>query len=371
MAGVPTVYQVAERAGVSTATVSRVLNATGRVLPQTRDKVLAAVAELGYLPSGAAQDLASRRTAVLGLCFPDLADDQDMAHSDASYWYDEVIRGMERAARRRGYAVLIAASHESDDVRLVLTVAGRCDGLVVLAGTVPVRMLEHIAMRIPVVVLAAGREPGETAGLLDHLSVASETGGYQLTAHLADQHGYQRMTFVAGPRDSPDSAHRFEGFRKAMAERGLATAQEPGYHADFTTAGGRRAASAIFAAPGPAPRALVCANDQMAAGAMAALQAAGLRVPQDVAVAGFDGIQLSAHLRPGLTTVAAPMRTLGGQAVDLITDRIASPSQPARSIQLAVRLVLRGSCGCPEPADRQSGQPLPPDHRPLLLGGIA
>jgi len=144
MRSMPTVYEVAERAGVSIASVSRVLAGHDRVRPETSARVLAAVAELGYVPSGAAQDLAGRRTAVLGLCFPDLigdrdtgapnSADQDSVHGDAMYWYDEVIRGMERAARRSRYALLIAASHESDDVNLVLTVAGRCDGLVILAG---------------------------------------------------------------------------------------------------------------------------------------------------------------------------------------------------------------------------------------------
>src|SRR5258706_11083268 len=138
MRSTPTVYEVAARAGVSTATVSRVLAGNDRVLEPTRERVLAAVAELGYVPSGAAKDLAARRTGVLGLCFPDLVGDQDIAQGDATYWYDEVIRGMERAARQSGYAVLIAASHESDDVNLVLTVAGRSDGLVVLAHTGPV-----------------------------------------------------------------------------------------------------------------------------------------------------------------------------------------------------------------------------------------
>src|SRR5215469_4378935 len=136
MGSTPTVYDVAERAGVSTATVSRVLSGRNPVLSPTRDRVLSAIAELGYVPSGAAKDLAARRTGVLGLCFPDLVGDQDI-QGDATYWYDEVIRGMERAARRGGYAVMIAATHESDDVDLVLGVAGRCDGLVVLASTVP------------------------------------------------------------------------------------------------------------------------------------------------------------------------------------------------------------------------------------------
>ena len=163
----PSVYEVARLAGVSTATVSRVLAGYERVLPRTRDKVLTAVTELGYVPNGAARDLAARRTGVLGLCFPDLGfpdpgipdpgiPDLDNEDGDAAYWYDEVIRGMERAARRSGYAVLIAASHHRDDSGLVLSIAGRCDGLVVLALTAPLSMIEHVATRIPVVLLATG-----------------------------------------------------------------------------------------------------------------------------------------------------------------------------------------------------------------------
>jgi LacI family transcriptional regulator len=393
----PTVYEVAERARVSTATVSRVLAGSGRVLPPTRERVLAAVAELGYVPSGAAKDLAARRTGVLGLCFPDLVGDEDINRGDATYWYDEVIRGMERAARRSGNAVLIAASHESDDINLVLGVAGRCDGLVVLAHTVPVRMLSHIAMRIPVVVLAAQPELHGTGHRLDHLSVANESGAYQVTAHLADYHGYDSIGFIAGPPESPDSASRFDGFRRAMTERGLGqrrpagrqdraaesgtTGHEtsgrettghgmidprrPDAHGDFTTDGGRRAAAEILAAA-RMPRALVCANDQTAIGVMRELQHAGLRIPGDVALTGFDGISIGEHLRPGITTVVQPMRELGETAVTLIKERIASPALPSRALQLPVRMELRGSCGCAEP-DSQ----LDYKYRPVGNGAAA
>src|SRR5690348_16512130 len=333
----PSVYEVARLAGVSTATVSRVLAGYERVLPRTRDKVLTAVTELGYVPSGAARDLAARRTGVLGLCFPDL----DTEDGDAAYWYDEVIRGMERAARRRGYAVLIAASHHRDDSGLVLSIAGRCDGLVVLARTAPQAMIEHVATRIPVVLLATEEGGGRPDRAIDHLAVANETGAYQVTAHLADGHGYTSICFIAGPPDSPDSARRLDGFRRATA--GLPEA--PVYHGDFTTAGGRRVAERIIAA-GRVPRALVCANDQTAIGAMAALEQAGLSVPGDVAVTGFDGIQLGQHLRPGLTTVVQPMAALGDTAVAMLSDRIGGAELPPRTVELPVRLELRGSCGC-------------------------
>ena len=343
----PSVYEVAQLAGVSTATVSRVLAGYERVLPGTKAKVLTAVTELGYVPSGAARNLAARRTGVLGLCFPELAEDE----SDAAYWYDEVIRGMERAARRSGYAVLIAASHHRDDGGLVLSIAGRCDGLVVLARTAPLAMIEHVAARIPVVLLAAegGRGPDEGSGDrgVDCLAVANETGAYQVTSHLVDMHGYPDICFIGGPPDSPDSASRHDGFRRAAAGLGRQPADVPAYHGDFTTAGGHRVAERIMGTR-RVPRALVCANDQMAIGAMAALQHAGLSVPGDVAVSGFDGIQLGRHVRPGLTTVVQPMAALGDTAVAMLKDRMADATLPQRTVELPVRLELRGSCGCPE-----------------------
>ena len=307
--------------------------------------MLTAVTELGYVPNGAAKDLAARRTGVLGLCFPELAEDE----SDAAYWYDEVIRGMERAARRSGYAVLIAASHYRDDGGLVLSIAGRCDGLVVLARTAPLEMIEHVATRIPVVLLAtrAGSDNGSGDRAVDYLTVANETGMHQVTSHLVDMHGYPDVCFIGGPPDSPDSASRHDGFRRAAAGLGRQPADVPAYHGDFTTAGGRRVAERIICTR-RVPRALVCANDQMAIGAMAALQQAGLSVPGDVAVTGFDGIQLGRHLRPSLTTVVQPMAALGDTAVAMLKDRMADGTLPQRTAELPVRLELRGSCGCPE-----------------------
>jgi len=352
----PSVYEVARLAGVSTATVSRVLAGYERVLPRTRDKVLTAVTELGYVPNGAARDLAARRTGVLGLCFPDLGfpdlglpdpglPDLDNEDGDAAYWYDEVIRGMERAARRSGYAVLIAASHHRDDSGLVLSIAGRCDGLVVLARTAPLSMIEHVATRIPVVLLATEEGGDGPDRAIDYLAVANETGAYQVTAHLAGVHGYTGISFIAGPPDSPDSARRLDGFRRATAGLASEGRSTPVYYGDFTTAGGRRVAERIIAA-GQVPRALVCANDQTAIGVMAALQQAGLNVPGDVAVTGFDGIRLGRHLHPSLTTVVQPMAALGDTAVTMLKDRINGAPLPRRTVELPVRLELRGSCGC-------------------------
>ncbi len=154
----PSVYEVARRAGVSTATVSWVLAGYERVLPGTRDKVLTAVTELGYVPSGAARDPGRsphrRARPVLSRPGPGRPG---TGRATRAYWYDEVIRGMERAARRCGYALLIAASHHRDDGGLVLSIGGPVrSGLVVLARTAPLAMIEHVAARIPVVLASRG-----------------------------------------------------------------------------------------------------------------------------------------------------------------------------------------------------------------------
>src|ERR1051325_10480666 len=167
LVGVPTVYDVAERAKVSIATVSRVYRNPDAVREQTRDRVLAVARELGYVPSGNARGLASRTTGVLGLCFPDYADPDvengETADFDQQTLYaDEITRGMERAARRHGYALLIAASLAGGPESLVATVAGRVDGFAVLAKTVATEDLELMSRRLPVVMIAGPRE-------IDHL----------------------------------------------------------------------------------------------------------------------------------------------------------------------------------------------------------
>jgi LacI family transcriptional regulator len=354
----PTVYDVAERAGVSIATVSRVYRNPDSVRAGTRDKVTAAARTLGYVPSGSARGLASRATRVLGLCFPDYADpdaeeaegDQDGGHDDAELmlYSDEVIRGMERAARRRGYALLIAASLAEGPESLVAEVAGRVDGFAVLARTVPTEELEIIARRLPVVMLAG---PREDAALdhLDHIEVANFDGELAMTRHLLVDHGLRRLAFVGGTPDSPDGEARFRGFQAAHLEAGLPVPARPDVRRELLTqAEGRSVVSELLdhrAAQG-LPQGLVFANDQMAVGALAELRRRSVRVPQDVAVVGFDGIPLGRLVTPALTTVRQPMRTLGEKAVELLVARLEERSREPASEVLPVSVVRRRSCGC-------------------------
>ncbi|WP_405795099.1 LacI family DNA-binding transcriptional regulator [Streptomyces sp. NBC_01506] len=351
----PTVYDVAERSGVSIATVSRVYRNPDSVRAQTRDRVLEAARALGYVPSGNARGLASRTTGVLGLCFPDYADPDAETDAEAEaeaddsavmLYSDQIIRGMERAARRHGYALLIAASLVGGPESLVAKVAGRVDGFAVLARTVPTEDLEVISRRLPVVMLAGPREIDH----LDHIEVANSDGERELARHLIRDHGLRRLAFVGGQRESPDAEARFRGYQEACREAGLPVADEPDLRGEMMTqADGERTTDALLdraAAGRERPQAILFANDQMAIGALHALERRGVRVPDDIAVTGFDGIPLSRMVRPPLTTVRQPMRRLGEEAVELLIQRLADPTRDPVSLMLPVSVARRTSCGC-------------------------
>lgn len=357
-------YDVAERSGVSIATVSRVYRNPDSVRAQTRDRVLAAARALGYVPSGSARGLASRTTGVLGLCFPDYTDpdaeadgvDAEDDDSGVMLYFDQILRGMERAARRHGYALLIAASPESGPRSLVEQVAGRVDGFAVLARTVPTEDLEVISRRLPVVMLAGPREIDH----LDHIEVANADGERELTRHLIEDHGLRRLAFIGGELDSPDALARFAGFRAACRDAGLPVPDEPAVQGVMMTrAEGARAAETLLDRAGERPQAMLFANDQMAVGALHALERRGVRVPEDIAVAGFDGIPLSRIVRPALTTVRQPMLRLGEEAVGLLVRRLQDRTRDPVSLMLPVSVARRASCGCGPDGPRASAAPAP------------
>lgn len=355
MSTAPTVYDVAERSGVSIATVSRVYRNPDSVRAETRERVLAAARELGYVPSGNARGLASRSTGVLGLCFPDYSDPDAEAEAteaeeeDAATLYaDQIIRGMERAARRHGYALLIAASLKGGPESLVAKVAGRVDGFAVLARTVPTQELEVISRRQPVVMLAGPREGTDHLDHLDHIEVANFDGQHELTRHLIEDHGLRRLAYIGSAEESPDVEARFRGYLAACRTGGVRVSDEPDLRvAMMTQAEGEHAVDVLLAREGERPDALVFANDQLAVGALHALEQQGLRVPDDVVVTGFDGIPLSRLVRPALTTVRQPMLRMGEEAVELLIKRLTGTrdTEPV-SLMLPVTVVRRASCGC-------------------------
>lgn len=343
-----TIYEVARRSGVSTATVSRVMADGTGFSAQTRDRVRATAAELGWFPNGPARGLASRRTGIVGLIFPDLGGSGD-AEEESPLYVDQIIRGAERAAAAAGNAVLIAATQTESGRRLALSVAAKVDGLVVLARSLPDDDIAAISRTVPVVLLASPLAAGSSA---DCVRADNRGGGRAITEHLISAHKFLDLAFLAGPDGSPDSDERFAGFREALRAAGLPEPRRPAASGGFTEPGGDQAVRRLLAG-GARPRAIVCGNDEMALGALIALRDAGLRVPGDVAVTGFDDIAAARHVRPALSTVRQPMRALGERSVRMLLDRINARDGAERPAQLAVlpvEPVIRRSCGCEDSA---------------------
>jgi len=358
MAKVPTVYDVAERSGVSIATVSRVFRSPDTVREPTRQRVLAAVNDLGYVPSAAARGLAARRTNVIGLFFPGhdetvpdqpvdsargdtvpIVDDDPAGAADGeNLYFDEVLRGAEIEAWRRGFALMVAAGRGNTREALVTDIAGRVDGLAVLARTVPDELLAYVARRIPVVILAGAQRADE----FDHVSASNGPGMRTLANYVLQSHGVHDVVYIAGPTDSPDDAERLAGFRDALADSGVAESSVRILRSDFTRDGGRATAARILA--GPQPRGILCSNDETALGVLDVLEQRGIRVPDDILVTGFDGIAAGRHSRPSLTTVHQPMVELGRAAVHAITARLDDPTLEPQAFTLPVEVVLRQSC---------------------------
>lgn len=334
-----TIYQVARRAGVSIATVSRVQAGHETVTPATRERVRRAIDELDYRPSRSARQLAGQRHDATGVVFPDLSGP----------YYSEVILGYEEKASVEGQGVFILGTHGRAQANLrVAELADRVDGLVVMGRTVDDAVVERmLGAGIPVVMLA--RPPVAAA---DTVRAENDASARALTAHLLE-HGYRRLVFLGDPMGSPDVSERHAGFTAAVRAAGIGE-PEPPVASGFREADGYRAALHLFDTGAP-PDALVAANDEIAIGALRAARARGLAVPGDLAITGWDDISLAEHVRPGLTTVRQPLRALGATAAGLLMERIGSHRTEPRHVLLPTALVVRTSCGTH--ADQEEQRP--------------
>jgi LacI family transcriptional regulator len=349
---VSTLYDVAREAGVSTATVSRVVHGQDRVRPSTRRRVLEAIEALGYIPDGAAQSLAQRRKEVVGLVAIESRGPETDIERDGLLFIEEVLRGVERSLGEIGWSLLISFLSGSDPVvayQRMQKISAKVDGMLIAEGIVGSKQLALLAARIPVALIAA--YPDEPHA--DVIGADNRSGTKAAVCHMVEQHGRTRLFYIAGPADAPDARERCSAFEEAVAEHPGATLTGS-FEGRFAAISGQLAVRELLAGPcQELPDAIVCGNDQMAIGAMRELQTAGVRVPADVAVVGFDDIPLSALLTPPLTTVRQPIRLLGQRACSRLLQRIGDPTLPPRVERLPTELIVRESCGCgrdPAPA---------------------
>ena len=352
----PTIYDVARAAGVSIASVSRVLNGQRNPRQDTKERVLAAVAELGFVPDGAARALSARLKEVVGVIVRrpgglDMDEDMFADAADSLQYPDLINRGIEAAAQRRGFDLLIRSVGitEHDPGGRTLALARKSDGLILHDRVLEPDQMDRLSRQLPIVTLAGYATP-TTANVHGD----NRSGMRALARHLVRDHGYLTLAYLGGYADSPDNIERCEVLAaEAAGGATLATGREwQGY---YFASGGAKVINQLIAAGRELPRAIVCANDQTALGVMSALREHGIDVPGRVAVTGFDDLPMARHLRISLTTVRQPIRELGATAFDVLYSMLNREVPPARDIVLPTELIRRESCGCAVPAAEAGG----------------
>lgn len=305
-----TIYQVSELAGVSLATVSRVMNNNTNVSDATRAKVLAAMEQLDYRPNTIAQSLASNRSNSIGILVSEL-------HGP---FYGDMLSGIENECRAAGKHVIIAAGHseeasEIDGIEFLIS--RNCDALILHVEAVSDDYLIKLAAgKVPVVLI--NRYIPELADNCIRLN--NELGGYLATRQLL-QLGHRALAYISGPMWKSDAKERFAGHQRALAEFNLKMDQRLFAEGDFRDSGGARCMQQLLAS-GQTFSAVVCANDEMAAGAMEVAREQGLAIPQQLSLVGFDNLLLAHYLYPKLTTIDYPVGEMGRMAARWVLKHI-------------------------------------------------
>lgn len=328
----PTIRDVAREAGVGVGTVSRVIGGQAKVAPATRAHVKAVIARMGYRPNLAAQALSRHRTATLEVVVPLITRD----------FYVEVLRGIEIALSNTNYSLLIRTIErpgDRDGVFDALARPGRADGAIIVSHAPTPDLLQRIVRDHVPVVLVDAQHPALPGVAVDHESAAATA-----VRHLIGL-GHRRIALVdhavsAFAQGSP--AGRRRGYRLALAEAELPVAPANEFVAEFSPAGGEAALRALLSQPEP-PSALFVGSDWQASGIVAAAWRQGLRVPEDLAIVGYNDIDLAAYL--DLTTMRVPMREMGGRGVQTLLAALGGEAETPAQVLLPAELVVRGSSG--------------------------
>jgi LacI family repressor for deo operon, udp, cdd, tsx, nupC, and nupG len=327
------IQDVAKLAAVSTATVSRALATPERVSAKTRARVLEAIAKTGYVPNPAARSLRSQKTHMVLVALPDLANT----------FFSRILRGIEETLFEAGYGMIISdldGSPEKEVHFAAFTAAGRVDGAILLNGHLfgqsRVGKGQPAKINIPLVALCEAI-PGAD---IPQIEIDNRTAACRMTQYLASL-GHRSIAYLSGPAGNVLDHERFRGYREGLETAGLPFDSSLVLAGDYTIGSGVAAGQDVVARS-KRPTAVFCTSDEMAIGLMRTLLSAGLRVPEDISVAGFDDIEFAAVTEPPLTTIHQPRRELGQAAASVLIDLLQGRPTPER-IRLETELVIRDS----------------------------
>ena len=336
------ITDVAKKAGVSIATVSRVINGNSNVRENTKAIVLQAIRELNFTPNINAQGLQKKITKTIGLIFPDAS----------SYYFAEIIRGISSRLRKEGYHIIVASSHdEEDEVKTLISLlrSGRVDGMILMMPSIQnVNVFKNSLTHTPVVYLSTGINTSQsTTVVLDNYQ-----GAKDITEHLIE-HGHQRIGFIHGAPHNYDSQQRYKGYVDALKDHNLESSILIESHGNFTEASGFKSAMELLNQK-PRPTAIFAANDAMAIGTIEAAKRMSLKIPGDVAVVGFDDISTAQYIDPTLTTVKVPVYKVGQIVGRSLFNQLKDGKKNyiEEKIVIPLKLSIRKSCGCFQTEDR-------------------
>jgi LacI family transcriptional regulator len=326
-----TMKQVAEKAGVSTSTVSHVINNTRVVSADVRERVLSIIAEVRYFPSAVARSLKNDKTHTIGMMVP----------NNSNPYFAELIHGIEDAAFKLGYNVILCNAYDDSKKQaayLRVLMEKRIDGLILVASGAD----DELALLLreqPVPIVLVDRE---VAGVeADFIEADHETGGYLATRYLLEL-GHTEIACVSGPTELPPSRDRVVGYLRALKEAGLKFRLDYLVRSDFTSEGGFLAFQQLLALK-KRPTAIFASNDVMAIGGICAASEARVRIPQDLSVIGYDDIALASYSTPRLTTMAQPKYEMGQLVTTVLLERIMGGHLPLRRELLQTALMVRQS----------------------------
>jgi len=339
----PTIYDIAQAAGVSTATVSKVLNNTGRISEKTRRNILRIIEEMDYQPSIVASALTGKKTHTIGLLLPDLANP----------YFSEIARNIEDRGHDHGFSVIICSTdNKPEKVSHYISILRqkRVDGIIIATGVRDEKVLKELNRRdIPFALIAR-----ELPMLAAHTVLVDDfMGGYLAASHLAEW-GHRKIAIIAEDLQLTSSKERVRGWRSALEEHGITCDEKWVVIGDFTVEGGKRAMHRLLDLP-DRPTAVFACNDLLAIGSIQAARERGLSVPDDVSVVGFDNTILATIIDPPLTTVAQPIREIGRQVMDLLVREIEERKQVKQRVVLLPELIIRQSTKRLAPASPTDG----------------
>jgi LacI family transcriptional regulator len=330
------IKEVAKKAGVSIATVSRVLNGSGLVTQGTRDRVLKVIKDLNYKPNAIGRALVTRKTNLLGVILPDV-------HSE---FFSELIRGIDQAARERSYHIIVSSTHSNKkEIESMLGVmqGGHVDGLIVMSPHISADgVLKRLAPRSKLVFVNSYTNGN---GFIS-VSIDNFNGAFQMIRHLVVVHGHKRIAIIKGEESNFDARERFSGYVEALKKYGLRRVPELEITGNFTEESGYDGMMKILKLKNK-PSALFCANDSMALGALRAMHEKDIIVPGEIALAGFDDVPSARYVLPALTSVHVPIYEMGTIAVKHLLDGV-KDMDAMKGIKevLPISIVIRESCGC-------------------------